>query len=89
MRAKLAYNSPMARGWESKAVEEQQAAAVREAESKQQLTPKQLVLQHREDGLQLSRRRILQQLQTAQNPRYRQMLETALSELDTQLTRSG
>ncbi len=79
----------MARGWESKAVEEQQAAAVREAESKQQLTPKQLALQHREDGLQLSRRRILQQLQAVQNPRYRQMLETALSELDTQLTRSG
>jgi len=79
----------MARGWESKSVEEQQSAAIRQTESKQRLTPEQAVQQQQAEAIQLSRRRVLQQLQSIQNPRHRQMLESALSELDSKLARLG
>ena len=79
----------MARGWESKSVEEQQAAAITKSESKQRLTAQQIARKQQEEGIHLSRRRILQQLQSVQNPRHRQMLESALSDLDTRLARMG
>ena len=79
----------MARGWESKSVEEQQAAATTQAESKQRLTPQQAARKQQELAIDLSRRSILQQLQSVQNPRHRQMLESALSELDARLARLG
>ncbi len=41
------------------------------------------------EAIQLSRRRVLQQLQSVQNPRHRQMLESALSDLDARLARMG
>jgi hypothetical protein len=78
----------MARGWESKSVEEQQAAAV-QTESKQRLTPEQAARKQQTEAIQLSRRRVLQQLRSIQNPRHRQMLESALSELDLRLARLG
>jgi len=37
----------------------------------------------------LSRQRVLQQLQAAQNPRHRDMLRAALADLDAQLSRLG
>jgi hypothetical protein len=40
-------------------------------------------------GLQLSRQRVLQQLEVAQNPRHREVLQAALADLDAQLTRLG
>lgn len=79
----------MARGWESKSVEEQQSAAATEAESKQRLTPEQTVLKQAREALELSRRRVVQQLQSVQNPRHRQMLESALSELEARRARLG
>jgi predicted component of type VI protein secretion system len=83
------YNRVMARGWESKSVEDQQAAAVQQVESKQRLTPEQAVRKRQEEAIELSRRNILQQLQAVQNPRHRQMLESALAELDRRLARLG
>ena len=79
----------MARGWDNKSVEEQQSAAATQAESKQRLTPEQAALKQAREALELSRRRVLQQLQSIQNPRHRQMLESALSELDSRLARLG
>jgi hypothetical protein len=77
----------MARGWESKSVEEQQAeAAAASPNLKRLLTPDQMARQRQETGLRLSRQRVLQQLQAAQNPRHRKMLEDALADLDAQLT---
>jgi hypothetical protein len=81
------YNSGMARGWESKSIEEQQAAASTQIESKQRLTPQQTALKQERDALMLSRKRVLQQLESVQNPRHRQMLESALSDLDSRLER--
>jgi hypothetical protein len=77
----------MARGWESKSVEDQQAAAGTKSELKQSLTPEQAIRKNQKEAILLSRRRVLQQLELAQNPRHRQMLETALSALDDQLAR--
>jgi hypothetical protein len=77
----------MARGWESKSVEEQQAAASTQAESKQRLTPQQAAQKQARDAIVLSKKRVLQELESVQNPRYRQMLESALADLDSQLAR--
>ncbi len=79
----------MARGWESKSVEDQQAAASTKNESKQRFTAEQAERKRQEESVRLSRRRLLEQLQATQNPRYRQMLEFALSELDDRLARMG
>ena len=47
------------------------------------------LVKQRKEALNLSRRRVLKQLQTVQNPRHRQMLEAAISDLDAQLARMG
>jgi hypothetical protein len=79
----------MARGWESKSVEEQQAAASTTVESKQRLTAEQLARNKQHQTLELCRSHLRQQMQAAQNPRHRQMLENALEDLDRQLARLG
>jgi hypothetical protein len=79
----------MARGWESKSVEQQQEEAVSKKEGGEVLTPEQIAERQQRQGLELSRQRILQQLQVACNPRHRQMLEAALAELDKQLKSEG
>jgi|GraSoiStandDraft_14_1057315.scaffolds.fasta_scaffold1187699_1 hypothetical protein len=76
----------MARGWESKSVEQQQELATSEPEQrKPQLNPAQISAEQRRQTLQLSRRRVLEQLEVASNPRHRQMLEAALRDLEAQL----
>jgi hypothetical protein len=76
----------MARGWESKSVEQQQEEAKSSTETKgKQLTPEQIAAQQRRRGLELSRQRILQQLERATNPEHRKMLESALGDLESQL----
>jgi hypothetical protein len=78
----------MARGWESKSVEEQQVAASTQVESKQWLTPEQAATKQARDALELSRKRVLQELESAGNARHRHMLESALADLDSKLARS-
>jgi hypothetical protein len=76
----------MARGWKSKAVEQQQEeVAAERAQRKAQLTAEQIVERQRRTALELSRKRIVQQLDVAVNPRHREMLEAALADLDAQL----
>ena len=76
----------MARGWESKSVEAQQAeAAESRTTPKRRLSFEQANQLHQIDGLQLSRRRVLHQLETVQNPRHREMLKQALADLDLQI----
>ena len=80
----------MARGWESKSVEQQQEEATSRKETRKlPLTTKQIAEEQRRQSIELSRLRILQQLQVACNPRHRQMLERALADLDAQLDGSG
>jgi len=80
----------MARGWESKSVEAQQA----EAEDKsttghKKLSPEQAALARKKEGLRLARQRVLQQLEKIQDPRHRKQLENALAELDGKLSHRG
>jgi N-methylhydantoinase A/oxoprolinase/acetone carboxylase beta subunit len=79
----------MARGWESKAVEGQ----VQEFESKEnreykrQLTQAQVEVRRQREILVLSRARVERQLQSIQDPRYREQLNSALADLDAQLSK--
>lgn len=77
----------MARGWESKSVEDQQDAAERERALKQAptLTPEAQARAQQRETLRLSRARTLATLQAACNPRHRAMLEETLAHLDAQL----
>jgi hypothetical protein len=80
----------VARGWESKSVELQQDdARSSTGEPKPDLTPEQRAIESRKEGLKLSRSRILEQLHSAENPRYRTILEQALAALDEQIVRLG
>ncbi|HZQ19731.1 MAG TPA: hypothetical protein VFA90_13510 [Terriglobales bacterium] len=76
----------MARGWESKSVEQQQEETKSPTSRKgKPLTPGQIAAHQRRRGLELSRKRILQQLELATNPQHRTMLESALADLNSQL----
>jgi hypothetical protein len=76
----------MARGWESKSVEEQQSEAASRQLPKVRLTPEQIARKRQAEDLQLARRHLLDQLQTVKNPRHRRMLEDSLAELDQRLS---
>jgi hypothetical protein len=76
----------VARGWESKSVEDQQSAAHSLSDKpKPQLTDEQRARQQARDGLQLARKSVLAQMASAKNARHRQMLESALADLDRRL----
>ena len=76
----------MARGWESKSVEDQiQERESASAETRPRLTPEQLQLQTRREGLQMIRTRTLMSLQSACDSRYRAYLERVLADVDAQL----
>lgn len=76
----------MARGWESKSVEQQQDEASRpQSGSKPARTPEEAAKQKQRNDLALSRRSIVQRLAGATNARHRQMLEAALADLEAKL----
>jgi hypothetical protein len=78
----------VARGWESKSVEEQQSqAASAPQHSNPQLSPAELDRKREKARIELSRKHVLGQLNAAQNPRHREMLQAALAELDARLAR--
>jgi len=75
----------MARGWESKSVESQiESAETSNQESSQEDNPDPERMR-REQALRLSRSRVLQQLEVSHNPRHREMLNQALTDLEAQL----
>jgi uncharacterized protein YjcR len=79
----------MARGWESKSIEEQQSQSlVAPTGSRQKLTPEQVIANRHRAELQLARKHILDQLQTIKNTRHRMMLEDALQALDARIRQS-
>lgn len=78
----------MARGWESKAVEEQVQEHKEESRGKgrKSLTPAQMDLRRRREVLLLSKARTQKDLETSKDGRYREMLTRALADLDAQLS---
>ena len=81
----------VARGWESKSVESQiemaetNKAALATARSSRQ----QLERQHKRESLELSRKRVVNDLAACRNPRYRTVLEAALAHLDDKIQALG
>ena len=78
----------MARGWESKSVEAQidMAKAHRSDRFTEAPSPESLELIRKKETILLSRTRVVRELDSAQNPRYKAVLTKALAELDAQLT---
>jgi hypothetical protein len=89
----------MARGWESKSVEDQvqqseAAAAAAPAKDgkegkdkhKRQLTAAQIELHRQREVLILSRVRVQQNLKVSSNPRYTEQLNRALADIEVQLS---
>ena len=77
----------MARGWESKAVADQ----IEEGESRRHdarqpaATPEQRMLIEQLDSLKLSKSRLLQQLEHARHPAYRNVLLNGLKAIERQI----
>lgn len=77
----------MARGWESKAVEEQQSMSQSPAAAAApELTDAEAAAAQRLASLKLARARVLADLQQACRPAHRAMLEAALADIDRNLT---
>ncbi len=78
----------MARGWDSKSVEDQIGAAEEEkaARRKPTVTAEEQERQSRRTGLLLSRAKILTDLEAAVDPRYRTLLERTLAHLDAEIS---
>lgn len=79
----------MARGWESKAVEDQiaDAEASRRRVRGAELTAAERERHQQRMNLALSRARLLQDLESATDVRYRELLERSLADVDAALER--
>jgi hypothetical protein len=78
----------MARGWESKDVEaqlEEKKAVPQTQDNKIPKSAEQIRREQERRGLQLSRTRILHDLESATHPNHRKSLEAALEHLDRKI----
>jgi len=76
----------VARGWESKSVEAQQAeASDKSAKPRPRMSTDEAARWREKESLRLSRQRVLQQIEASQNPRHRKLLEDALADLEEKL----
>jgi hypothetical protein len=76
----------MARGWESKSVEQQQETA---RDRKDFSTPEQREREQKRKSLELSRRRVLHEMETTRSEMRRASLEQALAFLDEEIAKLG
>jgi hypothetical protein len=80
----------VARGWESKSVEEQiQSARERQDGPKPSVGPEQRELERQRDSLLLQRTRVLHQIGGCTDPRYLKTLQSGLEYLETELLKCG
>ncbi|HEY8020045.1 MAG TPA: hypothetical protein VIH93_03035 [Thermoanaerobaculia bacterium] len=77
----------MARGWESKSVESQIEDAAAGAKEREALTAEQRAARQKRDGLEMSRRRVLQELAAARSALRRTSLEQALAFLEAEIVK--
>jgi hypothetical protein len=80
-------NNVMARGWESKELEDQ-TEDVQEpmaAPSQTKKSAEEIQKDREKQGLELSRKRIVHDLESATHPNHRKTLEAALAHLDQKL----
>lgn len=78
----------MARGWESKSVESQiEGAEARARDRGRPLTPEEREIQKKREGLELSRRRTVQEIETTRSDARRASLQQALAFLDEEISK--
>ena len=89
VRLGVAYNERMARGWESKAVEEQISAAEARKDAKvaRALSRVEIEQQTRKKGLLLELVRLTRELESTRNQRYRELLERSLDHVQGELAK--
>jgi hypothetical protein len=75
----------MARGWESKSVENQQEDAHQESVQAAKSRKGEEKHSRERDLLQLARTSITQKLEATENPRYKEQLSSALADIDKQI----
>jgi hypothetical protein len=76
----------VARGWESKSVQEQiQAADARRGITKPTLSAEEIATERKRDGLLLQRTRILRNLENCSSDRYRKTLSDGLTYLESEI----
>jgi len=77
----------MARGWESKSVEDQIEAGKQDPQTagKRKLTVEQAEQKRRYDVLNVARTNLLRQLESASTERYRKLLQDGLRSLEQQI----
>ena len=78
----------MARGWESKSVEDQiDMAEARNATARARVLSEEAIeIIRKKESILMSRTRVVRDIEHAQNPRYRAVLTKALADLDAQLS---
>lgn len=80
----------MARGWESKSVQAQiESANTRHGNPRVKLSTEQMELERKRDSLLLHRTRVMNDLESCENARYRKTLEDGLAYLEGQLAELG
>ncbi len=80
------YNLVVARGWESKSVEAQQAEAEeKQAPTRPPVTPEEAARCREKENLRLARQRVLQQMAASPNPRHRKLMQDSLADLEEKL----
>ena len=87
--ARFAYNGRMARGWESKSIEEQQITAAedkRHDQAKQESTASEVARRKQKEGLLQERARIVRQIEGGHKRRYLELLERSLAHVDKELS---
>jgi hypothetical protein len=76
----------VARGWESKSVESQQAEAGEPSSPRGlKMSREEAAVFREKESLRLSRQTVLQQLEASSNPRHRKLLQDALADLEQRL----
>lgn len=75
----------MARGWESKSVESQIESADKRPDRGAALTPEERQRRQKLAGLEMSRRRVLQEIETTRSEARRASLEQALAFLNQEI----
>jgi hypothetical protein len=81
----------VARGWESKSVEDQVNNREAESETPEKKTPNRLEIERnsKRESIRLARTRASRDLQSTHDDRYRALLERTLAHLDSELAKLG
>ena len=81
----------MARGWESKSVEDQisERQDAGKSSQKDKLSPQDLEREAKRAGILLARTRTLTALESSRDDRYRALLQRTLEHLDAELEKLG